>query len=253
LLDRLLGPLFTSWGERLRQLLKRADRDVEMLDQAGRPRRYRTVNDLYAYKILYALGAFIVGICAVALLGLGPGLLWLPLVLGVAGLFWPDLQVRRLINQRRTDLLAEMSFVLDRLSVQVAAGKTIDQAIAELSRRRGGLFTQELQRIAYDYRTQRYGPGISGAMTAFGQRYAHVNEAQRLVGLIAAAEHHGQGLTAGLQNLGQQIREQVEMTALSQGMRTPIFMTLVLGAFILPAIAIIIGGPGVMLILTQLM
>jgi hypothetical protein len=62
------------------------------------------------------------------------------------------------------------------------------------------------------------------------------------VGLVGGPEHHGQGLTDGLQNLVAMIREQVEASALERGMQTPIFMTLVLGAFILPAIGIIVGG-----------
>ncbi|MBU0493556.1 MAG: hypothetical protein KKB13_17055, partial [Chloroflexi bacterium] len=82
LLDRLFGPLVLQWAGRLRALLKRGEQDEQRLQMAGAPARYPTVNDFYAYKVLYGVGAFVVGAFAVATLDLGAGWVWLPLVLG---------------------------------------------------------------------------------------------------------------------------------------------------------------------------
>jgi len=250
LLDRLFGPLILKWAVRLRNLLKRGERDEQRLQLAGSPPRYRTVNDFYAYKVLYGVGAFVVGAFAVAVLGLGLGWVWLPLALGVAGLFWPDLQIRRLISQRRDDLLAEMAFTLDRLAVHVAAGKTLAQAQRDVARQAGGLFTQELQRIVREYQA---GVALPAAWAHFAARYPHVNEAPLLAGQIAMAHEKSQEIVPGLQNMAVMIRDRVEAAVLARGVQTPVFMTIVLGVFILPAVAIIVGGPGIVMIFTQLM
>ncbi|MBU1746760.1 MAG: type II secretion system F family protein [Chloroflexi bacterium] len=248
LLDRLFGPLVLQWAGRLRALLKRGEQDEQRLQMAGAPARYPTVNDFYAYKVLYGVGAFVVGAFAVATLDLGAGWVWLPLVLGVAGLFWPDLQVRRLINRRQDDLLAEMAFTLDRLAVHVAAGQTLAQAQRDVARQPGGLFTQELQRIVREYQA---GVPLPEAWAHFAARYPHVNEAPLLAGQIAMAHDKHQEIVPGLQAMAVMIRDRVEANVLARGVQTPVFMTIVLGVFILPAIAIIVGGPGIVMIFTQ--
>jgi Flp pilus assembly protein TadB len=255
LLDRLWGPLFLTWGRRLQALFKRAAQDAARLQMAGSPKQYPTVNDFYAYKILYAVGAFLVGLFAVVLLRLGVGTLWVPLVLGGLGLFWPDLQLRRLIARRTNDLLIEMSFVLDRLCVQLSVGQTLEIALIEIARRPGGLFTQELQRVVLDYTTDRVHGGLEAALNKLAARYSHVPQVTRWAGLLTGSmgRQSSQGLVPGLQSLSRMIRDQMEARALERGMRTPVFMTLILGAFILPAIGIIIGGPGVALIISQLL
>jgi pilus assembly protein TadC len=148
-LDRAFGPLITRLSFLMADLLRQSDKDEERLRDAGYPTRYKSVYDLYAWKVIMAVFFFGVGLAAAIVAG--GCFLPLAFVLGVFGLFLPDLQIRELARKRAEMIRTEMAFTLHRLAIHTAAGKTLEAAILEIcSRGRSGAFTKELRQVLKD-------------------------------------------------------------------------------------------------------
>lgn len=142
-LDRALGPLLESASHTLAVLLRREEKDRELIAAAGYPSRYRTVYNFYAWKVFIGLMLFLVGLVNSVLIG--PGFLPVAMGLGILGLYLPDLHLRQLVQKRRERIRTEMAFALHRLAIQVAAGQALPQALEQLALKPGGPFLQELR------------------------------------------------------------------------------------------------------------
>jgi Flp pilus assembly protein TadB len=151
LLDRALGPLLESASHTLAVVLRREDKDLEMIAAAGYPPRYRTVYNFYAWKVFIALMLFLVGLANAIILGVS--FLPVALGLGVLGLYLPDFHLRQLVQKRREMVRTEMAFVLHRLAIQVAAGQALPQALEQIALKPGGPFIQELRQVSNDIST----------------------------------------------------------------------------------------------------
>ncbi len=242
LLDRALGPLLANASHTLAILLRREDKDRDLIAAAGYPRRYRTVYDLYAWKVFIAVMLFSVGL--VNALFIGAGFLPVALGLGILGLYLPDLHLRQLIQKRREMLRTEMAFVLHRLAVQVAAGQALPQALEQLTLKPGGPFLQELKQVSADIST---GHTLSEALDALSERAAGMDEVRRFVDLLQRAQQLGSPIADALTSMGRIMQERVQQDIEARGMAASVQMVLPVGCLILPAIGIVVMGPGIYL------
>jgi tight adherence protein C len=242
LLDRSIGPLLDSASHALAILLRREDKDRELISAAGYPPRYRTVFNLYAWKAFIALMLFLVGL--VNALIIGPGFLPVALGLGILGLYLPDFHLRQLVQRRREMLRTEMAFVLHRLAIQVAAGQALPQALEQIALKPGGPFIQELRQVSTDIST---GHTLSEALDRLTVRAAGVDEVRRFVDLIERAQQLGSPIAEALTSMGRIMQERVQQDIEARGMAASVQMVLPVGCLILPAIGIVVMGPGIYL------
>ena len=242
LLDRALGPFLESASHTLALLLRREDKDRELIAAAGYPSRYRTVYNLYAWKVFIAVMLFLVGLGNA--LAIGPGFLPVALGLGILGLYLPDLHLRQLVQKRREMMRTEMAFVLHRLAIQVAAGQALPQALEQIALKPGGPFTQELRQVSTDLST---GHTLTETLDALAQRAAGIDEVRRFVDLLQRAQQLGSPIADALTSMGRIMQERVQQEIEARGMAASVQMVLPVGCLILPAIGIVVMGPGIYL------
>ncbi len=242
LLDRALGPLLESASHTLAVGLRREDKDREMIAAAGYPPRYRTVYNFYAWKVFIALMLFLVGLANAIILG--TGFLPVALGLGVLGLYLPDFHLRQLVQKRRETVRTEMAFVLHRLAIQVAAGQALPQALEQIALKPGGPFIQELRQVSNDIST---GHTLTEALDALATRALGIDEVRRFVDLLERAQQLGSPIADALTSMGRILQDRVQQDIEARGMAASVQMVLPVGCLILPAIGIVVIGPGIYL------
>ncbi len=242
LLDRSLGPLLEGAGHLLIVLLRREDKDRELIAAAGYPPRYRTVYNLYAWKVLIAVMLFLVGLFNALLIG--PGFLAVALGMGILGLYLPDFHLRQLVQKRRELVRTEMAFVLHRLAIQVAAGQALPQALEQIALKPGGPFVRELREVSSDISTGR---SLNEALDRLAARTAGIDEVRRFVNLLQRAQQLGSPIAEALTSMGRILQERVQQDIEARGMAASVQMVLPVGCLILPAIGLVVIGPGIYL------
>jgi len=242
LLDRALGPLLESASHTLAVVLRREDKDRELIIAAGYPLRYRTVYNFYAWKVFIAVMLFLVGLVNAVIIG--PGFLPIALGLGILGLYLPDFHLRQLVQKRREMVRTEMAFVLHRLAIQVAAGQALPQALEQIALKPGGPFIQELRQVSTDIST---GHTLTEALDGLAERAAGVDEVRRFVDLLERAQQLGSPIADALTSMGRIMQDRVQQDIEARGMAASVQMVLPVGCLILPAIAIVVMGPGLYL------
>jgi tight adherence protein C len=231
-----------SASHTLAVVLRREDKDRELIAAAGYPPRYRTVYNLYAWKVLIAVTLFLVGLFNAILIG--PGFLVVALGLGVLGLYLPDFHLRQLVQKRREMVRTEMAFVLHRLAIQVAAGQALPQALEQIVLKPGGPFVQELRQVSTDIST---GHTLTEALDGLAKRAAGIDEVRRLVDLLQRAQQLGSPIAEALTSMGRILQDRVQQDIEARGMAASVQMVLPVGCLILPAIGLVVVGPGIYL------
>ena len=221
-------------------LLGKPERDKKRIIQAGRPARYRTVFDFYAWKVICALMLFAAGLAPAILAG--PGFLPMALALGVVGLFLPDYHLKQLIKTRYELLRAELAFTLHRIAIHVAAGRALPVALRAIAASPGGLFVAELRQVMADYDT---GVPLMEALRRMLERNPDLPELERFVDLVERATTLGQPIAGVLTEMGEVMQEKLEHEIEARGMATSVKMVLPMGLLVLPAIGIVVMGPAV--------
>jgi tight adherence protein C len=177
-------------------------------------------------------------------IAIGPGFLPVALGLGILGLYLPDFHLRQLIQKRREMIRTEMAFVLHRLAIQVAAGQALPQALEQIALKPGGPFVQELRQVSTDIST---GHTLTEALDGFAERAAGIDEVRRFVDLLERAQQLGSPIADALTSMGRIMQDRVQQDIEARGMAASVQMVLPIGCLILPAIGIVVMGPGVYL------
>jgi len=242
ILDRALAGTLEELAGSLGGLLRRSEEDEKLILQAGRPRRYRTLYDLYAWKVLFAAMFFVMGIIPAALAG-RPLLILAPL-LGFVGFLLPDYHLRQLVRRRQELLRTELAFTLHRIAIHVAAGRALPVALRQVVSGPGGLFVAELRRVMTDYDT---GVPLRDALQGMLERNPGVGALERFVDLIDRTTRHGQPIAETMSAMGRTLQQELEAEVEARGMATSVKMVLPVGLLVLPAIGIVVMGPAVLM------
>ncbi len=238
LVDRVVGPVlrdlvgFMQGDERERaELAKR-------LQRSGW--RYPSVGDFYAQKIMTAAVFFLGGAGGLAILG-NPALFFVPLALGVLGLYIPNRELGQALTRRREALYIEMAFTLDRLAVLMQAGLAFQQALVELSRAPGkGIFLSSLRQAVTQI---GLGSPVPRALATMQDTLPQEAELDKFV----ERARKGGPMSDALVSQAKLMRRRVEHKLLAKGLRSTLMITTVGGVFILPALALQVVGPPLVL------
>ncbi len=102
------------------------------LSRAGNP--YGGVVEFYQRKFVMMVSLAAAGMTGCLLLGTAPGVTFgAAAVLGAAGFFAPDSEVRDALERRSSRLRREMAFMLDRVAFAVMAYGTFQEALARIN------------------------------------------------------------------------------------------------------------------------
>ncbi len=220
---------------------------------ADYPPPYTSVEDFYARKVMMALMAF--G-GAVVILTLGAVVAQLPLtivpingrlVLAI-GFLLPDLTVRSIARQRQEFAVTEMSFLLDRLAMFIAAGYTLPMAITQVAQRPGGVLTDELRRVASEYSVA----GDDVHPIEEMARRLNIPQVYILASQIAMVCPRGGEVLPALQALAKEARQHLSEVLEARKEQNTLIRSAIIAGIILPATTLIIIAPAASMLLGAL-
>ena len=249
-MDRTLRPLMrrlSGIGTRLTSR-QRVGRTESRLSEAGYPYGLRTI-DFMGLKVVVALATS--GI-AFLLFGLAMGdpATGVLVALGALGLgfFLPDFWLSRRIKARQKEILLAIPDTLDLLTISVKAGLGFDAALGKVVEKTQGPLTDEFRRTLAEV---RIGKPRRDALREMVAR-TNVPALTNFISAIIQAEQLGVAIARVLEVQSEQLRIQRRQRAEEMAAKAPIKMLFPLVGCIFPSMFIVILGPAMILIVTNL-
>jgi tight adherence protein C len=249
--ERTVRPL----AQRLSSLVLRRtstsfmDRTEQRLAQAGNPGQLRVQEWLGVKVIGAAVGAVIVFLIAMFLLGTGP---LIALAGGAAGMgigyIAPEFWLSRRVKGRQKQIVLEIPDALDLLTISVRAGLGFDAALGKVVERLRGPLPDEFRRALAEI---RMGKARREALRDIVPR-TEVPALTNFIGAILQAEQLGVSISKVLQVQSEQLRIDRRQRAEEAAQKAPIKMLFPLVGCIFPSLFIVILGPAIILIIRGL-
>lgn len=237
--DRLVQPLLDLTRRLAKSLSPRGTtaRLTRLLDVAGNPPTWT------AERLMGVKGAamLLLGVLGLALFG---GLSFqgvlVAVVLAAVGFFLPDLLVYNAGLKRQEQLRKGLADALDMLTVCVEAGQSFDGALQHVSRSVTGPVAGEFARVLQEI---QIGRPRGQAFASMSERTS-VPEVQTFVTALVQADRLGLPIGAVLREQAHQMRLVRKQRAEEQAQKVTVKILFPLMLCILPALFIVIIGPG---------
>lgn len=215
-----------------------ADAVARRLDQAGNP-RLLDVQRVFALK---GLGLALLGLVGLWLgAGRGPVVALLAVGAGAAsGFFLPDLLVYNAGLKRQDTMRRDCADALDLLVIGVEAGLGFDAALAQVAHNTDGPLAAEFVRVLQE---MRIGQSRPQAFRALAERTS-VPEIKALVGSVVQADKLGIPVANVLREQAKEMRLKRRQRAEEQAMKVPVKILFPMVVCILPAMFVVVLGPG---------
>lgn len=213
-----------------------AEQVSRRLDLAGNPPRY-TVARVFALK-----GSGLVGL---ALLGgyLGGGglaLLLYAVAGGAFGFFLPDILLYNVGIKRQDAIRKACADALDLLVISVEAGLGFDAALAQVAQKTEGPLAGEFVRVLQE---MQIGQSRTQAFRALGDRTT-APEVKGFIASLVQADKLGIPIANVLREQAKEMRLKRRQRAEEQAMKVPVKILFPMVVCILPAMFVVILGPG---------
>ncbi|MDG5788466.1 type II secretion system F family protein [Evansella sp. AB-P1] len=229
-------------AEKYRELDKR-------LINAGRPNQLK-VEDLVLLQGLLGLGLFTV----VLFLLLPNGenrvnVFFFATVLGAIGVYLPLYYIKGKTNQRIIQIQKMMPDFFDMLNLSVEAGLGLDAAIKKVSMQVNGPLAYEFLQLLDDI---KLGKTKKQAMQELRDRVP-LESFQGMINAIIQADQMGISMTKVLRAQTIRMRESMRQRSKELAMKAPIKMLIPMVIFIFPTLFIVLLGPIVIKLITDLL
>jgi len=248
--ERTIRPLamrLSGIGQRFTSS-KKMSHTEQRLSQAGNPADLRT-SDFLGLKVAVSMGVAVVVVLIFTLvLGNFAFGLIAALALGVIGFFAPDFWLTRRIKKRRKAILMAIPDTLDLLTISVRAGLGFDAALGKVVEKTKTPLADEFQRALAEIRV---GKARKDALRDVVAR-TNVPALTTFIGAIIQAEQLGVSISKVLQVQSEQLRIERRQRAEEAAAKAPIKMLFPLVGCIFPSMFIVILGPAIILIATQM-
>ncbi|MDR7426272.1 MAG: type II secretion system F family protein [Armatimonadota bacterium] len=163
------------------------------------------------------------------------------------GYLWPELAIRRKIRQRQARIMRELPETLDLLTISVEAGLGLDQALEVVATRRPGPLAEEIRAYLEEV---RLGGDRHNALRAIGSRTG-LEELVSFTGALIQAMEFGVSIAKVLRIQASEVRTLRRQRIEERAMKTPIKMLFPIIFLILPAVFVVVGGPGLIRIYSE--
>jgi tight adherence protein C len=165
--------------------------------------------------------------------------LWAVIILGV-GFLLPDFYLKMRIKKRNRIIIKVMPDIIDLLTLCVGGGLDFMQGLDwVLQRSKPSPFIKELSIVTQEIKV---GKSRQEALKAMSRRL-NIPEVFSLVNTLVAADRMGTPVYDVLNALGEETRRQRFQRGERLALQAPIKMLFPLIVFIMPVVAIIVGGP----------
>ena len=158
----------------------------------------------------------------------------------VLGFFMPMVRLQSRGADRRDAIKRQLPDILDQMSIAVNAGLGFDAAMMRVARNGRGELAQELVRTLQDIQV---GLTRRAAYEDLAERTG-VETLHRFVRSIIQAEAYGIALSDVLQTQADELRLERQQYAERKAMEIPVKVVFPLILFIMPAMFIVVMGPG---------
>jgi len=250
LFERTVRPV----AQRLAGLVRRftspsqVGRTERRLAMAGNPGNMGSAEFL-GLKAVVALVACVI---AFAVLGIADRNPLFGIVMGVLaagiGFLAPEFWLGNRIRRRQREILRAIPDTLDLLTISVRAGLGFDAALAKVTEKMRGPLPDEFRRGLIEI---RMGKTRREALRAIVAR-TEVPALTNFVGAIIQAEQLGVSISKVLEVQSEQLRIERRQRAEELAAKAPIKMLLPLVGCIFPSLFVVILGPAIILIMTNL-
>jgi tight adherence protein C len=248
--DRVLAPASRS-AIRLAAIVApssiRAKAELE-LARAGDP---MTVEQYLALRTVAMIGAPLLFLANVSRSGGHmdiTGLVWLG-ALFMGGSRLSSYLVRKKFEKRQSDVLRALPTALDLITVCMEAGLSFDSGLAKVVEKTHGTLAEELGRVLQE---MQMGKGRRETLKDMAQRL-DVRDVSSFVSAIVQADQMGMALGPVMRAQSEDVRMRRRQHAEEQAMKAPIKMLFPLIFCILPSMILVVLGPGLVTMFTQVL
>lgn len=241
--DRLLLPALTRIAGMARRWVdtSRSEPIRKKLFLAGV--RKLSAEQFLAIKVsILAVAGLLYSTIAMSMLIVAGRSPWLLLPLVIGSYFLPDLWLRQRITKRQREIGRVLSDAIDIMTIAIEAGLAFDSALAKVAKHIGGPLGEEFGRTLWDL---QMGISRTEAIRNLGERTT-VAELQSFCATVVQADNFGISISKILRAQAVEIRTRRRQAAEEAALKTPVKLVFPVVLLILPALMIIIIGPGVL-------
>jgi tight adherence protein C len=239
--DRVVAPAIARFSQAAARITPAGLRKgvARRLVLAGSSGRW-TAEVFLAVQLALTLGAAAIGFL-VGMNGeeriLGP--FWVPLLAFVAYIF-PISGLDRRAQERQEQIRRMLADTIDLLTISVEAGLAFDGALLHARRSMKGPLSEEIGRMLHE---MQLGIRRSDAMRNLSER-TNVEELRSFVLAMVQADVFGVSVANVLRSQSQELRTKRRQLAEERAMKIPVKLLFPMIICILPALLILIVGPG---------
>ncbi len=224
------------------------DRVANKLLLAGGPAGWDAERVL-AFKVIGAVAGVLGGFVIATMLQPAPFISIVAIsLLAFVGFVLPDSVLNRKVAERQKEILKTLSDTLDLLTISVEAGLSLNAAIAQVVQNVPGVLSAEFARMLQEI---QLGVPRSEAFRHLAER-TDVEELNGFALAMIQADVFGVSIASVLRTQAQQLRIKRRQAAEAKAQQTPVKIVFPLVLCILPALFVVIVGPGAIQIVTQL-
>ena len=249
--QRVLVPVVGTAGRVARRVtpLDTRDRVAKKIQLAGGVSGWDAERVL-AFKVIGAVCGIAAGFAASSVLAASPFISIVAIaLLAFVGFVLPDVVLNRKVEERQREILKTLSDTLDLLTISVEAGLSLNAAIAQVVQNVPGVLSAEFARMLQEI---QLGVPRSEAFRHLADR-TDVEELNGFSLAMIQADVFGVSIASVLRTQAQQLRIKRRQAAEAKAQQTPVKIVFPLVLCILPALFVVIIGPGAIRIMTQLL
>jgi tight adherence protein C len=239
---RVLVPVVSRAGRVAKRVtpLDARDRIAKKLVVAGSPAGWDAERVL-AFKIIGAVVGFVGSLVLGSMIGLSPFLHIVVIgLLTCAGFLAPDSILSNRVQERQKEILRTLSDTLDLLTISVEAGLSLNAAMAQVVRNVPGVLSSEFARMLQEI---QLGVPRSDAFRHLAER-TDVEELNAFTLAMIQADVFGVSISSVLRTQAEQLRIKRRQSIEAKAQQTPVKIVFPLVLCVLPALFVVIVGPG---------
>ena len=240
--SRVLVPVVSRAGRLARRVtpLDARDRIEKKLLLAGSPAGW-DAERILAFKIIGAVAGFVGALLLLQVLSFSPFVqIVIIALLTFVGFILPDSRLSSRVADRKKEILRTLSDTLDLLTISVEAGLSLNAAIAMVVRNVPGVLSSEFARMLQEI---QLGVPRSDAFRHLAER-TDVDELNAFALAMVQADIFGVSIASVLRTQASQLRIKRRQAIEAKAAQTPVKMVFPLVLCILPALFVVIVGPG---------
>lgn len=169
----------------------------------------------------------------------------------VLGAYAPELYVKNLAQKRRVALQKSLPDGLDLLVICAEAGLSLDAALIRVARELGPSAPELSDEFSLTSIELGFLPDRKQALEGLAQR-TQLSALRSVVATLMQAERYGTPLAESLRVLAGEFRTERLLKAEEKAAKLPAILTVPMVIFILPALFIVLLGPGILSVIDNL-